>query len=269
MQWLMRSQGLFLSIVCGVGFLGCATPAMLTGQGAGDDRSGPDLAGVGTGVGGAADDMAMVGVTPPDDVVDMARAKAPQDLAQNTQPPPAPIDMAQQPPPPPPPSCSAAEHVVINELKIGGTSALGDEFIELYNPCAQDVTVTNWTLSHFSQKGTSETSITKLTFATIAGHGYALISSAACGCKTSADQTYANAAFSADGGGLGLRDASGTLVDAVGFGTGAANAFVEDQPAAAPDAGKSIARHPNGTDSNHNQNDFAIATTPSPRAKNP
>jgi hypothetical protein len=235
----------------------CATPA---GPAVDHSRTDVDMAaGVG-GVGAADADMARAASADADlasaDAVDLAMAASGPDLA-------TPPDLATTS------GCSAADHVVINEIKIGGTT-LSDEFIELYNPCARDVSLASWTLSHYSAQGTSETPITTLKLAApIAGHGYVLIASEACGCKSSADQTYTNAAFSADGGGLGLRNAQGSLVDAVGYGAQTNNPFMEDKPAAAPDSGKSLGRHPNGTDSDHNQGDFAVASTPTPRTQNP
>jgi hypothetical protein len=69
------------------------------------------------------------------------------------------------------------------------------------------------------------------------------------------------------GGGVGVRDATGTLLDSVAYGT-ATNAFVEGTVAAAPAAGESIERSPDGHDTNTNAADFGIAATPTPKASN-
>ena len=69
------------------------------------------------------------------------------------------------------------------------------------------------------------------------------------------------------GGGVGIRSANGTLVDSVGYGK-ATNALVEGSAAAAPAAGSSIERTPDGDDTNANATDFTIANTPTPRATN-
>jgi len=75
----------------------------------------------------------------------------------------------------------------------------------------------------------------------------------------------------ATAGGLGLRDASGTLVDSVGYGT-ATNAFVEGSAAPAPPAaaapGKSAGRKPDGHDTDDNAADFSVLTSPTPGASN-
>jgi hypothetical protein len=73
--------------------------------------------------------------------------------------------------------------------------------------------------------------------------------------KGTRGQTLASA-----GGGLGLRDGSGALVDSVAWGT-ATNAFVEGTvapaPTIAPAPGKSDARRPDGQDTNDNGADFS------------
>jgi hypothetical protein len=265
----MQSQLVVVFAFCvGVTAVGCAVAEPQQGQG-----PRPDLAvGIG-GVGG--DDLGDVvvptGPTGPTDPRDLAMG--PADVAMAPSPPPVGPDMAGGPDlatGTAPTGCSAAEHLVINEVKTGGTtSTLSDEFVEIYNPCASDVTVSGWSLGHFAATGTTETTIAKLaTPMSIAGHGYLLIASTACGCKSLADQTYTTGAFAAGGGGVGLRDANGTLIDAMGYGDGTSNGFVEDKPAAAPAADGSVARHPNGVDTNHNQNDFAVTASPTPRAQN-
>jgi hypothetical protein len=189
-----------------------------------------------------------------------------------------PMDMAQQAVGPPdltpPPvfdlssSSGCTGHLVINEVKVAGTSSADDEFIEIFNPCATSVSLADWTIGHLAATGTSVNVIATLT-GTIAGNGYYLAAETSCSCSTNADQTYASGNLAATGGGIALRNASGTVIDSVGYGTGTANAYVEGAPAAAPAAGSSIGRHPNGYDSNHNDADFTVATTPTPRAANP
>jgi hypothetical protein len=73
--------------------------------------------------------------------------------------------------------------------------------------------------------------------------------------------------MSGTGGGVGIKDGTGALIDSVGYGT-ATNAFVEGTVAAAPAAGESIRRSPDGHDTNVNAADFAIDSTPTPKATN-
>ena len=162
-------------------------------------------------------------------------------------------------------TCGGGQHIVVNEVKVGPTGAASDEFIELYNPCSLDVDLTSWTLVYRSAAGTSDVQIITLTKTIVSG-GYLLVVGPAYTGGVAGDQTYNAGKLAAAGGGVGLRDPTQALVDSVGYGT-ATNAFVEDMPAAAPGDG-SIARTPNGVDSNHNSLDFAVATTPTPRAAN-
>ncbi len=162
--------------------------------------------------------------------------------------------------------CPAAQHVVVNEVKTGSAASASDEFIELYNPCALDVDLTGFSLVYRSAAGTTDVVVINLT-KTITAGGWLLIAGPAYSNGGTPDQTYGTGRLAAAGGGVGIRDGAQLLVDSVGYGT-ATNAFVEGAAAPAPANDQSIARTPNGTDSGNNQNDFAVATTPTPRASN-
>jgi hypothetical protein len=166
------------------------------------------------------------------------------------------------------PSCAAGKHVVVNEVKTGSATSADDEFVELYNPCTMAINLTGATLVHRAATGTTETLIITLN-ETIAAGGYVLVAGLNYTGAGTPDQTYGGTGMLAQtGGGVGLRDTAQSLVDSMGYGTGSTNALIEGAPAAAPANGQSIARTPNGTDTNHNDADFAVATTPSPRAAN-
>jgi hypothetical protein len=167
------------------------------------------------------------------------------------------------------PSCPNGKHVVVNEVRAGGTASAGDEFIELFNPCTIDLDLTGSTIVYRSAAGTADVNPPIVTLTkTITAGGYLLIANTSFTGTGTPDQTYAGSGrLAAAGGGVGLRDPSGTLVDSVGYGT-ATNALVEGAAAPAPPDGQSIARIPNGVDSNHNNLDFSVATTSTPRAAN-
>lgn len=164
------------------------------------------------------------------------------------------------------PACPAADHVVVNEVKTGSAASASDEFIELYNPCAQPVDLTGFSIVYRAAAGTSDVVVLNLT-KTIAATGWLLVAGPTYSNGGTPDQTYGAGRLAATGGGVGVRDGAQALVDSVGYGT-ATNAFVEGAAAAAPANGQSIARIPNGVDSGHNNLDFAVATTPTPRAAN-
>jgi predicted extracellular nuclease len=164
-------------------------------------------------------------------------------------------------------NCPPTQHIVVNELKTGGTAAgASDEFVELYNPCDVDVDLTGWSLVYRSATGTTDVTIVNLA-RTIASGGFLLVAGPTYSNGGTPDQTYGTGRLAQAGGGVGLRDPTMALVDSVGYGT-ATNMFVEGAAAAAPANDQSLARIPSGVDSNHNDLDFMVATTPTPRATN-
>jgi hypothetical protein len=155
--------------------------------------------------------------------------------------------------------------VKINELQTGGATAL-DEFIELYNTCPdRPFNLAGHTLVYRAAAGTAEFVRVAFTAETIAA-GRPYFVCANTGFAGPADVQYTDG-LALDGGGLALRAPDGSFVDAVGWGT-AANALVETAPAPAPAAGQSIARVPDGHDSDDNSRDFMIAAQPTPGAAN-
>jgi hypothetical protein len=166
-----------------------------------------------------------------------------------------------------PPITCGGKHVVINEVQTGSAASASDEFIELFNQCAMPINLNGSSVVYRSAAGTSDVVVISLT-KTIDAGGYLLIAGPAFAADGGSvpDQTYNAGKLAAAGGGLGLRDATQMLVDSVGYGT-ATNAFIEGSVAAAPASGQSLARKPNGVDTNQNALDFAVAT-PSPRAAN-
>jgi Lamin Tail Domain len=149
--------------------------------------------------------------------------------------------------------------VRINEFSTGVEGVLTDEFVEIENTGTEAFDLSGYRLVYRSAAGTSDVSLDALpdgsalapgAFLLFGGSGYA-------GAHP-ADRSFATSLASA-GGGVGLRDPSGALVDSVAWGT-ATNAFVEGAvapaPSIAPAPGKSAGRHPNGQDTNDNAADF-------------
>ncbi|HEY7372425.1 MAG TPA: lamin tail domain-containing protein [Polyangia bacterium] len=155
--------------------------------------------------------------------------------------------------------------IKINEVQTGGATAL-DEFIELYNTCPDRAfSLAGHSLVYRAATGAGDFPRVTFTVETIAA-GKPYFVCANSGFAGTADAHYTDG-LALDGGGLALRGPDGNIVDAVGWGS-AANAFVETAPAAAPAAAQSIARQPDGHDSDDNAHDFEIAATPSPGASN-
>jgi len=131
--------------------------------------------------------------------------------------------------------------------------------------------LSGWKVVYRSAAGTSDTTLVTVPAGTLlaAGSFYLFGGSGYAGARA-ADQSFASGLASA-GGSVGIRDASGSLSDSVGWGT-AANALIEGAVAPAPPStaapGSSIVRRPDGHDTNDNSADFTVAATASPRATN-
>jgi hypothetical protein len=166
---------------------------------------------------------------------------------------------------------ASAVAVTVNELSTGTAGAASDEFVELVNAGASPVEVSGFKLVYRAAAGTGDIALATIPDGTILGAGafYLFGGSGYAGAKK-ADQSFSSS-LAAAAGGVGLRDASGKLVDSVGYGT-ATNAFVETSPARAPPAtaapGSSDVRRPDGKDTNDNGADFAVTATPTPGGPN-
>jgi Lamin Tail Domain/Collagen triple helix repeat (20 copies) len=170
---------------------------------------------------------------------------------------------------PPPPSGSGA--VRVNEVQTGTTGSAADEFVELSNTGSTAVEIGGWKVVYRSASGTSDTTLATIpTGMTLPARGFYLLGGSGYAGAAAPDLAF-SAGLAATGGAVGVRDASGALVDGVGWGT-AANALVEGSSAAAPPAtaapGSSIARFPDGHDSDANAADFTVTPTATPRAAN-
>jgi hypothetical protein len=207
-----------------------------------------------------------------------------------------------------------AAPVVVNEVQTGSTTTPNQQFVELYNPSASPVDMSGWKLEYEGSSAPRSGGPTVLATlpqgASIAARGYFVIGGA--GYVLAQAQPPDNASFtqtsttelSSIGGGVGLADASGFVVDSVGWGVASnegfapsafqrnSDAFVESCPvqangvvptvntpvlsslistAATPPsipAGDSIVRLPDGQDTGSNCNDFSVTSTPSPGATN-
>jgi hypothetical protein len=159
----------------------------------------------------------------------------------------------------------------LNEVATGTTGSAADEFVELSNTGTAPADIGGWKVVYRSAAGTSDTSLVTIpTGTTLPRGGFYLVGGAAYAGAQPADQSFSTG-LAATGGAVGVRDDSGTLVDSTGWGT-ATNALVEGTPPPAPPAtvapGSSLARIPDGRDTNSNSADFAVTSTATPRASN-
>lgn len=151
-------------------------------------------------------------------------------------------------------------HLLIAAVQIGGASSSND-LIRIFNPTSGDVDMGGWRLRKRSETG-AEYSIRQLPRGTVLARGKIFEwansvggFSESIGADTSSSET-----LSANNS-VALLDASGTIVDAVAWGTGT-NQFGEGNPFATnPAAGNVLGRKMVGgimQDTNDNENDFSL-----------
>jgi len=159
----------------------------------------------------------------------------------------------------------------LNEFMTGTTGSAADEFVEIVNVGTAAADLSGYRLVYRSASGTSDVSLATIpSGTTLAVGGFYLFGGSAYAGTPPPDQSFSTG-LASTGGGLALRDASGTIVDSLGYGN-AVNAFVRGAPAPAPPAaappGNSDVRLPDGHDSGDNSADFTVSTTPTPRSAN-
>lgn len=215
------------------------TDDMATSSGGGGGGGGGSAGGGGGGGGSSNNDLAM----PPD------LATSPPDLT------------------PPPTNCTASS-LVVNEVQTGSgvTGGALDEFIEIFNPCGNPVTLSSAKLVYRCDTcSTDSTTLVPTISKTIAMQGYLLIANTGFTGTATPDYTYTSGIADL-GGGVGLRDSGGTLLCSMGWGS-ANNGFQHGNAAPTEAAGHSIARQPNGANTSHDSLDFK-SSTPTPGASN-
>ncbi|HSX41328.1 MAG TPA: lamin tail domain-containing protein [Candidatus Saccharimonadales bacterium] len=164
---------------------------------------------------------------------------------------------------------SAGGNLVISEVQTGTSASASQEFVELYNPTAADISLAGWTIEYKSATG-DDTAWTKrgTLDGTIKSYGFYLAAPKSYLSNADADWS---PTLASTGGNIRIEDANGAVVDQLGYGA-AANA-AETAPASAPVAGQSLERLPgrlveeggNATDTNDNSCDFIVRTTPLPQ----
>lgn len=174
---------------------------------------------------------------------------------------------------------SAATHLVISEIQVGGVTSL-DEFVELYNPGETATNLNGWKLTKKTAGGTESTLADNLA-GSIPAHGFYLLARQTSAASQSADMIYSLDQIASSNTVL-LYDNGNHLIDKVGMGS--AN-DVESVKASDPESGKSIERKAlttstkasmkfggadeflgNGWDSDNNANDFVIRDLPQPQS---
>jgi len=159
-----------------------------------------------------------------------------------------------------------APELRVNEVMTGTSSAAANEFVEIVNAGSAPADLSGYRLVYRSATGSTDVTLATAPSATllVAGARYVFGGSAFTGTAAQSFST----GLASSGGGVGLRDPAGQLVDSAGYGSGTSNGFVEGAPAAAPPAGQSISRIPDGHDTDDNASDFSVTASPTPGAAN-
>lgn len=156
--------------------------------------------------------------------------------------------------------------LVINEVQTGDGTSGNADFIELYNGCGASTSLKDYKLVYRSSSGTTDTVLFTFGSVTLAGKGFHVLGGTAfSGSKDSSLPS----GLAVGGSSVGLRDASGALIDSMGYGS-ATGMLVEGTAPAAPGdltPAKSLARKPDGVDTDNNASDFKVSS-PTPGAAN-
>lgn len=177
-----------------------------------------------------------------------------------------------------------ADHVVISEVQVRGTSTLND-FIELYNPTGVDVDMSGWKLRKKSSTGTESSVIVLPEDSVIPAHGFFLWANSLEGYAASLEADASTTQTLAPDNSVVLKTDEDAAVDQVAWGNGGGTQFVERRPFALnPGQHQSIERKArqgstaaslavdgaeefdgNGFDTDHNAFDFVLRGTSQPQ----
>lgn len=173
---------------------------------------------------------------------------------------------------------ASVNYPIISEVQIAGDSVTG-EFVELYNPTANNVDLTGWKLAKKTATGNETNLVTDFPISAISGFGYFLISHPDFN-KVTPNITYSTENSLAVNNTVLLYNNSGLLIDKLGFGSAGDK---EGTASANPPANQSLERKAtesstlesmttgadvfsgNGFDSNNNYDDFILRTLSEPQ----
>jgi hypothetical protein len=148
----------------------------------------------------------------------------------------------------------AVNHLVISEVRIGGESAY-DEYVELYNPTSNPISIEGFKLTKKAASGTEYTLVSAFSAQTIVPDGYLLISHPESGYE---GLHYSTKNSMASNNTVVLYNKEKVVADKVGFGK-----VVDFEGQPFPDLQKNqILIRKDNIDTNNNANDFEIKDRP-------
>lgn len=168
------------------------------------------------------------------------------------------------PTPTPTPCVSTVDHIVMNEISSDG--AAKKEWVELFNPTCNSIDVSGWRIADKIANNNGQDD-TFPTVSSIPPNGFAVVvtnNTEVIGIPVSAitiTLTSANIGSGLNDGGdeVYIKNGSNTVIDKMSYGDETA---VFPSPPPAPTASQSLARSPNGVDTD-TAADWAIDSTPS------
>jgi len=162
-----------------------------------------------------------------------------------------------------PPVASGVNHIVVAAVQItGGTGLSGNDFIKLHNPTASAVSIGGWKLRKRAQTG-SESSVRVFAGGqTIAAGGYFTWANSGDGFAASVGANESSTQTIASNNSIAFLNADGVRIDALAWGEGHVNPFVEVSAYPAnPEGGQRLNRKIVGgavQDTDNNTADFEI-----------
>ncbi len=152
-------------------------------------------------------------------------------------------------------------HIVIHEIHVsGGSGSSTDEFVELFNPTAADVSLVGWQLVKYTGSGSEYVLVDDFGTASIpAGRHFLVAHPSGYSGDDDPDVVYSTGNSIADNNTVALIDSADAVVDLVGYGSAT---VVESAAAINPGGNKSIERV--GGDTDNNAADFLVRDVPTP-----
>jgi hypothetical protein len=173
--------------------------------------------------------------------------------------------------------------LLVNEVQVAGPQGASDEFVELLNLADCAGPLTGYELRYSSASGSNPNVVWAGTTETIEAHGYAVVAGKNFQGTTNLIGRFSgdtgNGILAATGGGVGIFGPDLLMADSVAYDVITTKTHPFVRPATAPDggqapaapnptSGKSIARTPDGQNTNSSAADFKLTTTPTPGATN-
>lgn len=182
-----------------------------------------------------------------------------------------------------PANAAPSSHIVISEIQTtGGTGYTTDEFVELYNPTEADFNLAGWQLTKKTAAGKEYVLVDNFGEKSIKSHSFFLITHpSGYSGQATPDLYYTTTNSISDNNTVILYDATGQIVDKVGFGS---TTDFEGEALVNPSAKKSVERKAkaesttetmaeggtdyflgNAEDTDNNKNDFILRDNPEPQ----